>query len=691
MKTQSRLLSTLLFLLLPALLAAQPRIEVPVDTDWKFARENAPGAQAVDFRDKTWETVSLPHTWNARDGQDGGSDYYRGVGWYRKRLRVPAEYRGRSVFLRFGAAGSKAEVFVNGTSVGTHKGAFSAFCFDITPHVSFGKENLVAVRVSNAYDTTIAPLRGDFTQFGGLYRGVRMLVLDEFSVSPLDHASPGVYLTQRSVTAERAEVDVRVVLRNASARERGAVVRAVVTDRDGKSVARAEVPAGVPARDQREVTVAVAVDAPHLWNGRQDPYLYRVTVELAEGGTVRDRVTQNLGLRFFAVDPERGFFLNGKPYRLFGVNRHQDREDMGWAITMKEHDEDYRLIEEMGCTAVRLAHYQQAPEFYELCDRGGMAVWAELGMVDSVHRSAGFLTVSAAQLTDLVKQAYNHPSVFCWSIFNELMPEADRPLYARVVDTLAAVARRLDPTRFTAMATRSRYAPDEYMNTVTDLVGYNVYRGWYEGRPEGFGPFADTLHARRPGMRLSISEYGAGASIRQHEVPPSRPSTRGPWHPEEWQTHLHDVTWNQMAERSYLWGTFVWNMFDFASDTRSEGDHMGRNDKGLVTFDRKTRKDAFFVYKANWTTEPMVHIASSRFTPRPPGKTEITVYSNCDSVTLSVGGARLGTRAVHSRKVVWPAVDLLEGRVAVEATGWGGGGTVKDECMWVVSAQEAKK
>jgi beta-galactosidase len=562
---------------------------------------------------------------------------------------------------------------------------FGAFCFDVSNLVKFDAPNVIAVRVNNARDTTIAPLRADFTMFGGLYRGVHLLILDRLSISPLDDASPGVYAKQVSVSPKEATLEITTVLRNANPEGKGASLRCTIFDDRGKQVRVVQSEFRVPRDSSISVRQPLSILSPRLWNGRKDPYLYRLRVELIEGMVVRDRVVQSLGLRFFRIDPEKGFFLNGESYPLHGVNRHQDREGKGWAIGIKEHTEDFRLIEDLGCTAVRLAHYQHAQEFYDLCDRGGMVVWAELALVDEIHPCSGFAEGCRQQLTELIKQNYNHPSIVMWSMFNELMPESDRDMYGRTIADLNALSKRLDPTRLTTEATRGNYSMTESINSVTDVIGYNLYKGWYESAPEDLGPFLDTLHARNPSRALCVSEYGAGAGITQHEIPPSKPRTDGPWHPQEWQSQLHEISWNALAARPFVWGVFIWNMFDFGVDSRKEGEHPGRNDKGLVTYDRKVKKDAFFWYRANWNPAPMVHIASKHFVNRRVGETEIKVYANCEDVSLSVNGVALGHGVASGRCYAWKGVLLKEGSNAVVARGTKGGRGFDDSCVWEVT------
>jgi beta-galactosidase len=662
----------------------QVRHETLLTSGWRFTREDVPAASEPGFNDGYWEKVTVPHTWNARDGQDGGNDYYRGTGWYRTSVTVPRTERGRTIMLRFDGAGTATTVYVNGRAVGSHRGAYGGFAFDVTNAVEPGRPAVIAVRVNNSRDTAIAPLRGDFTVFGGLYRPVRLVTLSPVGISPFDHASSGVYVTPRNITDTTADVHVRSVVRNVRNGEAAVQVRTSLLDAKGRVLGAATATVTLPAGSTNAVEAILTLGKPRRWDGRRDPYQYRARVEVLEGKKVVDLVEESFGIRTFSIDPARGAFLNGRHYPIYGVNRHQDRLNMGSAITKKEHLEDFRLIEEIGANGIRLAHYQQAPEFYDLCDAGGMVVWAELALVDEAHPSPAFLENAKQQLTELILQNYNRPSIMFWGLQNEFMPESNPELYARVVRELNELAKSLDATRLTAVASRSKYEPSEPMNATSDVLGYNVYRGWYEGRPENFAKFADELRRDYPGRPIGITEYGAGGSIFQHEWPSKRPNTKGPWHPEEWQSVLHEVTWKLMAERPFLWGTFVWNMFDFASDGRSEGDRMGINDKGLVTYDRKIRKDAFYWYKANWNPQPMVHITSKRFNPRPAGATDIRVYSNCDSVSLRVGAVNYGMKTSADRLSVWPEVLLQSGTNKVRVEGWRGGRKLVEECRWQV-------
>lgn len=700
MRSPRRLLP--LFLLAIASCAAQPsgsaqqvaawekksqaeagRQDVLLDEGWKFVRRDEPAASAAAFDDAAWTALSLPHTWNNLDGQDGGNNYYRGPAWYRRHLAAtPAA--GKTYVLKFDGAATVTDVYLNGRHVGRHAGNFAAFSFDITPLLRPG-DNVLAVRVDNTRNPDITPISGDFTIFGGLYRPVHLLTLDNLSVSPFDAGSPGVYLKQTKVTAEQAEVDVTVKLRNGYETPKEAAVSLRLLDASGKELQKQEGRQKLVAMGSADLNQRLTIAAPHLWQGKDDPYVYYVAVDVRDGERLVDRVIQPLGLRFFSVDPQRGFMLNGKPYHLHGVNRHQDRLNKGWAISDADHEEDYKLIDEMGCTAIRLAHYQHAQTFYNLCDQGGMIVWAELSIVDKITETDAFASNAQQQLEELIKQNYNHPSIVMWSLYNELRDEKIRPggpeaQYFYLITKLHRYAHELDPTRLTVAASCVKNYQHP-MHFLTDLIAFNWYYGWYPDWSGTWKASVDKLEQQHGDRPVAMSEYGAGASVYQHEIPPRVPQAGGRWHPEEYQMLAHETAYAAMKDRPFLWATFLWNMYDFAIDSRREGDTLGRNDKGLVTYDRKIKKDAYFFYQANWTKTLMVHITSSRFTPRPLDHYPVKVYSNCPSVELKVNGKSYGTRQAADHIFVWENVPFSEKTNQLEAIGApASGAAVRDVC-----------
>lgn len=668
----------LLVLALLAIIASAQRIDRNLATGWRSIRQDVPGAESQGFDDRAWRPVTIPHTWNKDDGADGGDDYYRGPGWYRFHLLIGPDLKGKSLFLHFEAASTVADVYLDGAKVGHHDGGFGAFCLDITKRAKPG-DNVLAVRVTNAKDPNVAPLSGDFTIYGGLYRPVHLLALSPIGISPLDDASPGVYMTPE-VTGSRASVGVRAVLRNDTAKDAQVDLGCIITDAKGKLIASRLEHKVIPAGSSADGLERLVIDQPHLWDGVNDPYLYKTTVEVRQNGKVLDHIEQPLGLRWFSVDPHLGLQLNGHPYDMHGVNIHQGRPSVGWASSPKMQEQDYAMVHELGATGVRLPHYQHCDYEYTLCDRYGLVCWAELCLVNHMTDSPEFKDITKQQLRELIKQNYNHPSIFFWSMYNE--PAIDRKIGDGewdLVKDLVALARQLDPKRLTTGA--ASMAVPERMNWYMDVTSFNRYWGWYDGEADNSDLRLNRMLQESHDRPFGFSEWGAGASIKQHEIPPKHPKTDGPWHPEEWQSETHEKIWAAIRDKPWMWCKLLWVMFDFPSDGRHEGDHDGINDKGLVTGDRLVKKDAFYFYKAQWTTAPMVYITSRRFNPRPAGPADIKVYSTCSSVELVVDGHSLGFKTSPSHVFVWPAVPLAVGSVKVEARGSG----ASDSVTWTMT------
>jgi beta-galactosidase len=656
----------------------QARETQRLDADWHFQLADVPGAENPAFDDHDWQTVSLPHNWGWEDAQ-AGRPIYRGPGWYRRALLVKPG-PGRRYFLRFEAASLVADVYLNGKLLGEHRGGFGAFCLEISPALSPTGTNWLAVRVDNTKAPDIAPLEGDFSVYGGLYRPVHLIMTGEEDFALTDHGSPGVAWLQTSVTADQAVLDLTAQISNGTDKKQLLTLTASVLDAEGKVVAATNEPITLAARDTAPYFARLTVPQPHLWNGRADPYLYRSVVELraADGATV-DSVEQPLGLRFYHVDPDRGFFLNGKPYHLHGVDRHQDYMNKGWAITEADMDTDMALIKELGATVIRCAHYQHSDYFYSLCDRAGILVWAEIPQVNIVRNTPEFAATSRSQLLDLVRQNINHPAIFAWSLSNEIGSKSDDP--HRELQDLAALAHGEDPTRPTIQATMTEARPA--MNQIPDLLGWNIYPGWYSGAKEDYGQVLDARRASSRHGGICISEYGAGANAAQHEDNPRHPKPGGPWHPEEWQAEVHEAAWAALKERPFVWGTFVWCMFDFAVSTRHEGGQPGLNDKGLVTRDRQIKKDAFYYYKANWSEEPVLYLTSRRFIERTNAVTDVKIYSNAQAPELFINGVpqSQGTNAGNC-VFIWKDVKLSPGENKISAQAQAAGHTLKDECVW---------
>lgn len=660
---------------------AQTRAVVPFNSDWKFYKGDIDGAAAADFADADWQSVTLPHTYNAQDALPGTA-MYQGPAWYRKTFTASAEWKGRRVFVRFEAASLAADVYLNGSKLGNHQGGFAAFCFELTPDLHIGAANTFAVRVDNKRGT-ISPLGGDFTIFGGLYRSVSLIVTGPVDITPLDFAGPGVYLKQTSVSEAGAEVEVATKVSNRSGQLQNIAARVTILDARNKSVVTGRAGAVLKAGETGEVKQTIIISKPHLWNGTADPYLYKARIELLNGNSTVDAIEQPLGLRYFKVDPQRGFMLNGKPMQIHGVDLHQDGGAMGWAVTEKDEDRDMGILREMGADGVRLAHYQHSDHFHTLCDRNGVLVWSELALVNNVRHTDEFRANVRQQLTELIRQNFNHPAIVMWSMHNEI-GSRDKP--TDIIKELADLAHAEDPTRPTTGAASGDTMANlpDVMNAL-DLVSLNIYSGWYGGKPEDLGAELDKYNLKYGSRGVSLSEYGAGASVRQHQQGMTeRPAPNGRWHPEEWQAIQHEIQYPIIQARSYTWGSFLWVMFDFASAGRHEGDLDGINDKGLVTRDRVTRKDAFYFYKANWNPEPMIYITSRRDTERKTATSAIKVYSNSPKVTIKLNGKSLG-EAVSAASHVFLLQDLslAEGENLIEAEGALNGKIVKDSCRWI--------
>lgn len=651
----NRLVSVVLFMLYGMSMFAQ-RQDILLNNDWNF-RFSHQVQKGTEVR------VDLPHTWNAQDALSGKIDYKRGIGNYEKNLFIRSEWKGKRLFIRFEGVNNIADVFVNRRHIGEHRGGYGAFIFEITGKVEYGKENSILVRVNNGEQLDIMPLVGDFNFYGGIYRDVHLLITDETCISPLNYASPGVRLIQDSVSHKYAKVRAVVDLSNGDSGNRE--VELNVRLLDGQRVVKEgtkKVNLSGNAAMQQEFTFEI--DQPHLWNGRQDPFLYQAEVTLSRNGQMVDRVTQPLGLRFYRIAPDKGFFLNGKHLPLQGVCRHQDRSEVGNALRPQHHEEDVALMLEMGVNAVRLAHYPQATYFYDLMDKNGIIVWAEIPFVGpGGYNDKGFVDLPAfrangkEQLKELIRQHYNHPSICVWGLFNELTELGDNPV--EYIKELNVLAHQEDPTRLTTSA--SNQMGD--LNFITDAIAWNRYDGWYGGTPADLGKWLDRMHKDHPEICIAISEYGAGASIYHQQDSLVKTVPTSWWHPENWQTYYHIENWKTISSRPYVWGSFVWNMFDFGAAHRTEGDRPGINDKGLVTFDRKVRKDAFYFYKANWNgEEPMLYLTGKRNTVRTQRLQIIIAFTNQSGAELFVNGKSYGKATPDSYAILeWKNVELQPG------------------------------
>lgn len=615
--------------------------------------------------ERKFQKVILPHTWNAIDALAGKSDYKRGLGNYERKLFIDSDLRGKRLFLKFNGVNTVANVFINGKHLGEHRGGYSAFIFEITDIVDYGKNNTVLVRVNNGEQLEVMPLIGDFNIYGGIYRDVELIVTNDLCISPLDYASSGVYFKQFDVNTQKAEIETLIKVSN---RGLGGKANLELKIKDGDSVIKSIIKKiNLNKEHDFDVKIPFVIDNPHLWNGIEDPFMYDVDIVLYKDSERIDSISEKLGLRSFYLDPDNGLFLNGENIRLKGVCRHQDRPEIGNALHKIHHEEDIDLILEMGANAVRLAHYQHAEYTYDLTDKYGLIVWAEIPFVGpGGYIDEGFTNIDSfkdngkQQLIELIRQNYNHPSIFFWGLFNELTQRGDDPVpYIKELNNLAKTE---DSTRITVSASNQ----SGEMNCVTDGIAWNKYYGWYGGNPDNLDSFLDETHKEYPKLCIGISEYGAGASIYHQQDSLKQTIPNSWWHPENWQLYYHIENWKIISSKKYVWGSFIWNMFDFGVASRREGDRPGINDKGLVTFDRKVKKDAYFFYKANWNKEePVLYISSKRCIDRYNKEQELIIFSNIGRFELFVNGISYGIYIPDSFSMVKENIKLKEGKNSI--------------------------
>lgn len=650
----------------------------PLDLGWKFHRGDDYGAIRPDFDDKNWQDVTLPHSFNGADGDDGGG-YYRGPAWYRLTLPARKPATDRRVYLQFDGAALTAELWVNGEPIGRHDGGHAAFRFDISDALREG-DNAIAVRVDNTWRPTVTPMGGDFTIFGGLYRPVHLIEVSDAHVDLMDYGGPGIRVLAERLDDGSAAVESIARIRNQGKGSRRLDVTTRILDAAGRAVATASERLRLPAGSVAPARSRLAIAEPHLWNGRRAPYLYRVVTEVREGGRKLDSIEVPLGIRTIAFDAKRGFLLNGEPYPLYGVNLfHSGRPGRGLAVTDEEIRQDFALFDEMGATSLRLVHFQHPKAAYDEADRLGFPVWTEIGFNGQLDFGPEFRANAIQQLRELIRQTYNHPSVVMWGLGNEVY--STDPRVTELLEELQAIAREEDPGRPTIYA-HCCQEDDHPKARVTDLIGFNRYFGWYTHDEQTLGKWIDRFRSAYPDKPFFIGEYGAGASIRHQEDPPKIHPTDGPFHPEQVQTLYHEQNWREIRQHPGPVGAYVWVGIDLASDGRAEGDRDGINDKGLVTYDRQVRKDAFYWYKANWSQQPVLYVTSRRHVLRTTPGVEVKVYSNRGPVTLTVNGSNLGTREAEGHIARWADVRLRPGVNRIHVTARDGDRLLTDAVEW---------
>ena len=623
-----------------------------LNVKWAFSKE----ATAVpETMPEKWYWVTLPHTWNDIDGQDGDNDLYRGTAYYAKNVDKIDLPTADKYYLEINGANSSAAVYWNGEKLASHDGGYSTWRVDVTDKID--AQNLIVFEVDNAPNDRVYPQNADFTFYGGLYRDVNLIAVAGSHFDLEYYGGPGIAVTP-VVDGTNANVNVEVWVTNKADNQ---TLKYTLKDAEGNVVAET-----VSADTKADFVIENA----HLWNARKDPYLYTAEVVLVEDDKELDKVTSRFGCRSYQIDPERGFILNGEEYPLRGVSRHQDRWGEGNALTKEMHKEDMDLIAEVGANTIRLAHYQHDQYFYDLCDEYGMVIWAEIPYITSHMRNGRENTIS--QMKELIVQNYNHPSIVVWGLSNEINAIEGSPDDLDIQDNhrvLNDLVHEMDKTRLTTIACVSTCSPDHPYTLIPDTISYNHYFGWYGGDVKDYGPWFDNFHATHPNICVGVSEYGCEALNWHTSTPDAGDYT------EEYQAYYHEELIKQLFPRKYLWATHVWNMFDFGADARNEGGENGQNHKGLVTFDRKYKKDSFYAYKAWLSDDPFVHIAGKRYVDRVEDTTKVTVYSNQKTVELFANGVSLGVKEAEDHFFYFDVANVGETKLVAVS------GDLKDESV----------
>ncbi|MCS3796388.1 glycoside hydrolase family 2 protein [Niastella sp. OAS944] len=651
-------------------LAQAVRTEIAFNTGWQFCKS-----------DSSYAPVTLPHTWNNHDMQST-KNYYAGIGVYKKEFTPDTAWKNKRVFIRFEGVGQVADVYVNDKFIGQHRGAYGAFSLDISYALVYGKPNTIVVKANNETREDIIPINHKlFGVYGGIYRPVKLVVTGKLNISASDYASPGIFIKQKNVSAAKADIQVITKLENKLGKIESAVLETTIYDAGGKKVQQTNTTVQVMPQGMQHYAQALTILKPHRWQGIDDPYLYKVAVRLKQHGETIDEVTQPLGVRHFEVIARKGFFLNGKAYPLHGVCRHQDWWGDGSALSNEQHAADINTILEMGANSIRLAHYQQSDYIYAKADSVGLVIWAEIPFVNAV--SGKEMDNAKQQITELIRQQFNHPSIYVWGLHNEVYGKTPADYTSVLTAMLHETAKTEDPDRYT-ISVNGYGTMERNENQLADLQGMNRYYGWYEGKTEDLEKWVKGLEQKYPDHKVILSEYGAEGNIfQQDETPPVKfDPVNGPYFPEQMETRFHEIQWGIIEKHPYLMASYVWNMFDFAVPLWNRGGIPARNLKGLVSFDRKIKKDAFYWYKANWSKQPVLYIADRRLVQRKQAVTTITVYSNMGKPKLTVNGKEIttvkqGTTAVH---YVFENVTLVKGTNSVSVTS----GSQSDSVEWVL-------
>ena len=662
------------------------------NSGWSFKKAPAEKELAINAPkwDKGWSEVEIPHTWNAKDMQVQANSFYEGTAYYKKQYFFPAELKDKRVFLRFEGVGSCAEVFVNGMLATSHKGGYSAFACEISPLLKAGEENEIIVKADNKSRPDVIPVNHNlFGVYGGIYRPVWLVVTEPCNISVTDCASPGVYVTQKNVSKKQADVKVKVKLDNGTLQPVPVTLQNTIYDQEGKQVATHSQSFELSAQGEQAYESSFTIKKPTLWQGRENPYLYKVVSRLIKDGQVIDEMVQPLGLRKYEIVAGKGFYLNGEKYPMYGVTRHQDWWGLGSALKNENHDFDLATIMDVGATTVRFAHYQQSDYLYSRCDSLGLIIWAEIPFVNRVTGQEA--ENCRNQLREMIRQSFNHPSIYVWGLHNEVYQP--HQYTKELTQSLHDLAKTEDPDRYTVSV--NGYGHMEHpVNLVADIQGMNRYFGWYEKKIQDIKPWVENLEKEYPHQKLMLTEYGADANLNhQTEYLGDALNWTKEFYPETFATKTHEYQWSVIAAHPYIIASYLWNTFDFCAPMWVRGGVPARNMKGLVTFDRKIKKDSYFWYKANWSKEPVLYLTQRRNWDREKKETSVTVYSNIGTPKVYLNGKELtgireGYTPVH---YIIDNITLDMGKNIVKTVVVKDGKTYEDEIEWVYNGEKKRE
>lgn len=670
---------------------AEGRSVESFNSGWSFKKAPAEKELAVNARkwDSGWLEVEIPHTWNAKDMQVQADNFYEGAAYYKKQYFFPTELKGKRVFLRFEGVGSCAEVFVNGMLATSHKGGYSAFACEIGPLLKAGEKNEIIVKADNKSRPDVIPVNHNlFGVYGGIYRPVWLIVTEPYNISVTDCASPGVYVTQKNVSKKQADVNVKVKLDNGTLQPVPVTLQNTIYNQEGKQIATQSRSFELSAQGEQAYESSFTIKNPTLWQGRENPYLYKVVSRLIKDGKVIDEMVQPLGLRKYEIVAGKGFYLNGEKYPMYGVTRHQDWWGLGSALKNENHDFDLATIMDVGATTVRFAHYQQSDYLYSRCDSLGLIIWVEIPFVNRVTGQEA--ENCRNQLREMIRQSFNHPSIYVWGLHNEVYQPHQ---YTReLTQSLHDLAKTEDPNRYTVSV--NGYGHMEHpVNLVADIQGMNRYFGWYEKKIQDIKPWVENLEKEYPHQKLMLTEYGADANLNhQTEYLGEALNWTKEFYPEAFQTKTHEYQWSVIAAHPYIIASYLWNTFDFCAPLWVRGGVPARNMKGLVTFDRKVKKDSYFWYKANWSKDPVLFLTQRRNWDREKKETSVTVYSNIGTPKVYLNGKELtgireGYTPVH---YIIDNVTLENGKNIVKTVVVKDGKTYEDEIEWMYSGEKKR-